>query len=127
MPPPTMRRGIWEEGISDFGFRISVVSGADEADGLTDAGSFSGVSPTGAPDATDIRNPKSEIRFSRSEFAHHLYYCFHVLHRCLRQDSVAQVEDVARAGSRALEQVGDVEPQFRHRREENGRIQIALD
>src|SRR3954471_18391184 len=38
-----------------------------------------------------------------------------------------QIENMPRARARALQQIGDVELQFRHRREQDRRIEISLD
>src|SRR5258708_6541897 len=69
----------------------------------------------------------TDIRRSGSELAHHLDHGFHVLHRRLRQDSVPEVEDVAGARAGALQQIGDVQLELRHRREQDSWIEVALD
>src|SRR5260370_25736951 len=76
---------------------------------------------------TNIQNPTSNIRLSRSELAHHLDHGFHILHRGLRQDTVSEVEDVAGARAGALQQIGDVQLELGQWREEDGGIEVALD
>src|SRR5205085_6027256 len=64
---------------------------------------------------------------SQLVFPDHLYHGFYVVHRRLRQNAVAQVEDVAGPRAGALKQLMHLGPQLGQRREQRHRIQIALD
>src|SRR5271169_4726787 len=59
----------------------------------------------------------------RFELADELHRGSDVLHRRLRQDPVAQVENVAGPRAGALEQLVDAGLQFRQGREQRGRVQ----
>src|SRR5260370_7731845 len=76
---------------------------------------------------TNIQNPTSNIRLSRSELAHHLDHGFHILHRGLRQDTASEVEDGAGARAGALQQIGDVQLELGQCREEDGGFEVALN
>src|SRR5258706_9353273 len=60
------------------------------------------------------------------EFTDDVHASLHMIHRSLRQDPMAQIENVSRARAGALQQLMHAHPQFRNRSHQNGRIQVAL-
>src|SRR5215470_18363540 len=109
MPPPTItieNRLSVEKQLSIVGCRLSVGKQLSVGGYRLPARSADSVLMRGL---TDNRQPTTENRFStdnrfsRPELPHHLHHGFDVLHRRLRKDSMAEIEDVARTRPGPLE------------------------
>src|SRR5215213_10518264 len=82
------------------------------------------MNPTVLISISTLVSPK--LYSNLTELMDHVHNRFDVLHRCMLQDTVTQVEDMTGATFRTLQNITDSLFDLRQRPEEQGRIKVSL-